>query len=242
VFRIRSKGCKGWQTVAGLLNTLHDEATITIKPEGVEFKVTDLSHIGLIDFNWKKENFSLYECKEEQKIGIGVGEFKLILDRANNEDIELIHMEGASKIDVIIGTTKKYDLPLVNTQDTPKINVQYDQSNIIPLADFQNALEDVKIIDDHIDLTIDKGKLEIMAKGKWTRNNGTTVLLDEKIEMKEKASGRFQIDFLLNVIKNVKSVTKEFSASLANNKPFKFTFDIKGMGKLDYYIAPIQDI
>jgi len=242
MFRIISKGCKGWQTVAGLLNTLHDEATITIKPEGIEFKSTDLSHIGLIDFNWSKENFSLYECKEEQKIGIGVGEFKLILDRAHDEDIELSHAEASSKIDVIIGTTKKYDLPLVNTQDTPKINVQYNESNKISLSEFQNALEDVKIIDDHIDLTIDKGILKIVAKGKWTRNNGTTILSDKNISVKESGMGRFQIDFLLNVIKNVKSVTKEFNASLGNKKPFKFTFDIKGMGKLDYYIAPIQDI
>ncbi len=90
-------------------------------------------------------------------------------------------------------------------------------------------------------MTVAKGILKIEAKGQWSRNNGTAIISDKDISVKESGKGRFQIDFLLNVIKAVKSATDTFDVSLSNNKPFKFTFDIENMGKLDYYIAPIQE-
>lgn len=240
MFKIISNGSNGWKSVIGVLSTLQSEATVEIKPEGIQFRAMDSSHIALVDCFWVKDNFKIYDVKEEQKLSFNADDVNAILKRAGDEDIEL-NYSGGNKIDILIGATKKYDFPLVQMIELPpKPKPQFEETNKVNISELASTIEDIKIINTTFDLSIQNGSIKLYAKADFSNRKGEVVVLDNDIKVKNTLKSTFQTDFLMNPLKVIRTKDGKVGVAMVDGKLLRFTFDVENLGEITYFVSQVQ--
>ena len=89
-FVAKTKTSNEWKLVTTAIQTLVEEATFDVTPEGINFRAMDPSHIALLDITWPSTSFEKYSSDEKFQFSVRTEDFVKLIRRASaNDSIEI---------------------------------------------------------------------------------------------------------------------------------------------------------
>ena len=224
--------------IMGALGTLVDEATIEIDADGLKFRGMDPSHIALMDVNYPSSAFESFGVDAPQKFGVRVADLVKIVKRFK-DSVELSEKDSMLNIS---GDGKAYKLRLLeaSSSSTPLPKLEFKANvELRDVAILDKALGDIQTVSDYATLEAKSGLFYLSGRGDSGEVNVTiSRALDIKTEVKEESKATYSLDYLVKVVKAVKT-DKPVKLEYSTKMPLKLSFED---GKLQYFLAPrVQD-
>jgi len=250
-FVAKTKTSNEWKLVTTAIQTLVEEATFDVTPEGINFRAMDPSHIALLDITWPSTSFEKYSSDEKFQFSVRTEDFVKLIRRANaNDSIEIAKSdENTLIVKIQNGYSKEYKLHLVESSisSTPIPNLSLNSKINIKESAFENVLSDVSIIADHI--TIKSNSTTVEFYGKSDRGTASAKLEknnDEitELEVKEESESTYSIEYMTNIVKAAGTRAESILMEYSSKMPIKFEIKLGDSedGKLIFYLAPrIED-
>ena len=223
-----------WKTIIDAFSTLHDEMKFVIKEDGLNFSILDPSHVAMLKFFWKKENFAKFTTDEKTlniEIGINIEDLSKVFKRIDQLDDVTISIKDAN---VTISTpTKSFELRAMDGAhvDTPTPKIQYSESIEMTLAALKEIVLDVASIADNITFIGKDGLMFYEGKDEKGKAKGQ---IDAKSKTDFKAD--FSLEYLRPFVSSITATTIEIE--FASAKPMHIKIPIESMGVIDYWLAP----
>ncbi len=239
-FTITSK-VKGWKAIIGVLVTLSNEDSIfRIREDGIFFKANSVGNYMVSYFLWEKAKHTRYEISEEKEICFKLQDFESMINRFNKDDEITIYQDEDASVLKMQTEKKEFQMRLLNplNSDLPNrlTSLQYTSSFDLPVVEFKEALEDVNIVSDFLEIKIENGSLFLLS---FREENGKY-----KGILKTGIEGSYQsfysTEFVINIIHAIEKFTENVTCSFENYpKPLYLKINIPEIGIIDYYIAAI---
>lgn len=245
MFKTKFSDAKFWKNIVEALSSLVDEGNFITGPAGIKMKAMDPSHIAMVDFELPKEAFQQYECSDEVKIGLNLDEMVKIMRRASAGDsLELSVEDNTNRLNIkFIGkAVRRFGLSLIDIQseDFPTPNIDFKSKVKLATDAFSQAIDDARIISDHIKLLMEDKALVIKALGdtgeveiKLSQDSESVLGIDSN----ENSNATYALDYLSDIMKAA-STSNIVEISYATNMPIKIMFPIADKGGITYYLAP----
>ncbi len=222
------------------INVLIDEAELIVGVNGLELKATDPSQISMIDFSMPKTAFSIYDVKEETRLGLDLDYLSQVLSRSKTEDSLLIELnEEKTLLNLTFtGSSKRnFSIPLidVSTGKLPTPRIEFDAVLEMNASILNDALKDASLISTHISLEITDSEFIVTAnssKGKVESKTNKSEFT--KFKVKNPAKAMFPLDYLSDMLKGS---GKKLVLSMKTDAPIKLDYTINE-AKLTYFLAP----
>lgn len=244
---------KVFKSVIDVISFLIDETYIKFSKECVKINAMDSSHVAMLISRFPKALFSGYEYNsknKEVKVGINVGDFNKILQRAKSSDTITLKHEGDENNELVIQmtspkSTRKFklkgkavsdfnhdedkQLELFGEQIREKFTVSFDAD-----GDLMNEIiSDAAIMSDLVKITVNEEKKLLFTANSETGDLETEIDLSTdgenwswNADVKEAAGGMYSISFLENLIK-VRSVVDIFRLFIGESVPLGITSQFK---------------
>jgi len=226
------------------LAVLLDEPTLTFSAEGVAVCEMDPLRVAMVDFFLSQEAFESYGVTHAVKISLNLGEFKKIIGRAGKEDKIVLDFQPDSKAKVEIKGDyfRSFNMPTLQAteEDVPVPKVHPTAKAIVTKEGLSNIIEDAKLASDHIHVTIEEDKVNVIAPSDFIDADidlkvGDQVLLNTEVE--EQAKACFSLSYLSDILSAVKS-PEIATLHLSTDMPLRLEFSLDYPGKLEYWLAP----
>jgi len=160
MFKLKVTDAKLLRDMATAISILVDEATFKIEPDGLKLRAMDPSRVAMIDFEWPKTIFELYESTEPSKMCINISELLKLLKRAGkDESVELTLDEQTGRLQIkIMGKyARNFTMPTLEASEeevpTPKINFNVKAKTTT--QGLSQAIEDAQLVSDHVKIEAD---------------------------------------------------------------------------------------
>lgn len=222
---------------------LVDEVKFKLADDGVYGRTVDPAHVGMIDFQLKKDAFDEYKNEKETEIGIDLERLRGILKIASSDDIvALKYDEEEGRLHVKIGNlTRKISLLDVSEMPDTKIpSLDLPAEIVVPTNEMHQAIRAAEEIADHIVLIGDEDGFEMRAEG----DTDVVELRIPKeqlysLKCEERVRSMFPLDYLRDMVKIAKGKSDEITINLGTDYPVKLAFDMAGgYIKITYLLAP----
>ena len=200
----------------------------------------------MIDFEWPKTIFELYESTEPSKMCINISELLKLLKRAGkDESVELTLDEKTGRLQIkIMGKyARNFTMPTLEASEeevpTPKINFNVKAKTTT--QGLSQAIEDAQLVSDHVKIEADAEKLTLNATGDLmgatiTLPKGSDTLLD--LEAKEPSKATFSLSYLSEIIKAASATSDIATLEFSTDMPIRIDFQQTREGKLTFFLAP----
>ena len=133
-FVAKTKTSNEWKLVTTAIQTLVEEATFDVTPEGINFRAMDPSHIALLDITWPSTSFEKYSSDGKFQFSVRTEDFVKIIRRASaNDSIEISRSdENTLIVKIQNGYSKEYKLHLVESSlsSTPIPNLSLNSKTV----------------------------------------------------------------------------------------------------------------
>ena len=74
-FFAKSSSPNEWKTIVTCIQTMVEDATFDISPDGLSFRGMDPSHVALVDVFWPSSGFERYECNKSDKFTVRIEDY-----------------------------------------------------------------------------------------------------------------------------------------------------------------------
>lgn len=247
-FIMRTKEARDIKPVFKAIETLVDEATLIIGPEGLSFRGMDPSHIALIDINIPNHAFETFEVDQENKIGVRVDELTKVL--ADFDDKESLKISVSEDLMLVLksgdGRTVKNRLIESSASMTPLPKLNYDAKITLDCKTFEKIIKSVAKVSEYITIaTPTNSKVSFSGRGDsgeidMNVESGYPGL--EDISLKAESKSTYSIDYIKKLHSTLKAAAETVTLEYSTKMPLRLTYTIMNTGKVHYYLAPrVQD-
>ncbi len=224
-----------------IISELVNEVKIKVKKDRVELISMDPANVAMTVFNLLNTVFSEYEVEEEE-LCVNLDNFKNILKRAKPSDTLVIETEeNKLKITIRGETTRTFNLSLISLQDSdqkaPELNfpVKLEINNVL----FNEAVEDMGIVADSVNLEVRGNKFSVATEGNFSRanvefesNNDVNIITST-----DNVKSKYSLEYIKKMIKASK-LTDSVLLSFDRDYPLKIEYLIKDKMSLSFLLAP----
>ena len=238
VFKLELSDNAIFKTVFDSIASIIDEVTIIFDSEGMRLNALDRSHITFVTLELKPEVFDSYQCDVPEKVAVDCDKFNQILKKCKTSDIILLTVDEGNFIVTFQGdATRRFKIHLIDTEYESQVppNINHPVNIRVPSTIVQDALNDMQIFSDKLNLLVDENYFKVISDGEFG-DVDIEYLHGENIL--EVAQAMFNIDKLKDIFKASK-FSKECEISLGNDIPVMITFELPTRdGKVQYLLAP----
>jgi proliferating cell nuclear antigen len=248
-FVARSKTPGEWKAVTASIQTLVEEATFDVTPDGISFRAMDPSHVALVDLFWPKEDFEKFTCEKSDRFTVRMEDFAKLIRRAESKDSIEISRQGTDSLDVKItnGYKREFELHLIESSqgNTPLPKLNFDANFVTTEPAFDRVLNDVSAISNHI--SIEAGKEKVSFSGKGDTGNASVVLETSSgandlisLSAEKEAKSTYSIEYLLKITKAAGSASDSIKFEYSSKMPLRMEFKLgeNSKGRIQFYLAP----
>lgn len=249
-FVAKTQSSSEWKAVTAAIQTLVEEATFDVSPDGISFRAMDPSHVALVDLFWPSSDFEKFACEKSDKFTVRMEDFAKLIKRADGKDSIEISRQGSESLNLKLsnGYKREFELHLIESSQgntpLPKLNFDADFSTTEPA--FDHILNDVSAISNHITIEAEKDKVLFSGKGdtgkasvQLEKADGDKVgLVNLSAEKESKAT--YSIEYLLRITKAAGSATDTINFKYSSKMPLRLEFKLgeNSKGRLHFYLAP----
>lgn len=242
---------KRWIKFVTTINKLTEEACFWISGEGITFRDMDPARISMINFSLSREYFMEYEYEGEEQIPICVQSKKLLEFSKllkNSDELEIGLEDGGGHL--LLGTKTPYEkylmLPMVIDRDRtlPGIpDLNYTAKIKIVSSSLKDALNEAKAISDRITFIAEGNSITFLSRNdegfqvrnKLTYPDNLEIL---EISIDEKSVAVYMVKPLLDVVKEISSISRIIEMKFGNTLPLDVNFELMEGEKYEYFLAP----
>lgn len=249
-FIARSKTPSEWKAVTASIQTLVEEATFDVSPDGITFRAMDPSHVALVDLFWPSADFDKFSCEKSDRFTVRMEDFAKLIRRAESKDSVEISREGTESLSVKLsnGYKREFELHLVESSqnNTPLPKLSFDANFVTTEPAFDRILNDVSAISNHISIESDNNRVLFSGKG----DTGKATVIVEKSEngkgdlvsltAQKEAKSTYSIEYLLKITKAAGSASDTIKFEYSSKMPLRMEFKLgeNNKGRLQFYLAP----
>ena len=242
---------KRWIKFVTTIEKLTDEACFWISGEAFHFRDMDAARISMIDFKLNSEYFIEYSFEGEDEIPVCMQSKKLLefskLMR-NSEEMEIILEEGLTHF--VLSTKVPYEkyfaIPVVVDRERSKPGtpeLEYAAKIKMVSASLKDALNEAKAISDRITFIAEGNTITFLSKndeGFQVRHKlvypDNLEILDIKVD--EKSVAVYMVKPLLDVVKEVSSLSRISQINFGSSLPLDLRFELVEGEHYEYFLAP----
>lgn len=227
-----------FKTAFESISKIVDEVVCNVDSEGFYVNAIDRSHICFVQLTLHKELFDSFSCDVPEKICLDTIQFMQILKRIKKTDVLGLSIDENNLVIDLKGVVDKtFKIRLIDvdyeTQTPPSI--PFDTSAYIESSMLKDALGDMELFADSLNIKIDEELLSIFTDGEFGDAN-FEYLHGEKVDEVVQSS------FSINKLKDILSASgfSEFATlSIGNDMPLKIVFrTLDENGELSFLLAP----
>jgi proliferating cell nuclear antigen len=227
-----------------IISDLVSDVKLKFDRDKIEIIAMDPANVAMIIFRLLSSAFVEYNVPAEQLIGINLDSFKQVLRRAKPSDtiiIELDEEKNRLKIQLKGESTRNFNLALTEIdeklQKIPdlKFNAKVEMNTNV----FDEAIEDMDIISDAVNLEVKQGKFIIHSAGTTSdgkievnKDEETSIVLD-----KEGSKAKYSVEYLKKIIKGGK-LSDKVSLEFGKDYPLKIEYKVLDKLQLATILAP----
>lgn len=228
-----------------IISELVNEVTFNIKNDCVELVAMDPANVAMVIFKLLSSAFAEYEVETEKKVCISLESFKQILKRAKPTDrISLVLDEDRNRLNIIFtgDTVRKFNLALLDEQESEQrvpnldFGVKVETSSLI----FNDAIEDMDIVGDSLNLKVGTEKFEISSDGNLSSAK-VEISTDQETDivnsLGEEVSAKYSIEYLKKIIKGAR-LSNTVILNLGNDYPLKVEYKVLDKLAMSFVLAP----
>ena len=223
-----------------IIADLVTEAQFKITPDAIELIAMDPASVAMVTFKLLSSSFEEYDVKEEQTIALNLNNVKQVLKRATNCKITLEILEDKLKFIMKGKSTKTFMLPLIEIEESERKmpNLNFEATVVTNSAVLTEAIEDMDIIGESVNLETNKNKFKVSSKGDMSKAD-VEIDSDEdtKIISEGKFKSKYSIEYLKKMIQGAKLAPK-VSLQFANDYPLKVEYKVLNKMQLVFILAP----
>jgi len=231
---------KTWKKIINAISAIVEEAPLQVTPEGIKFTAMDPSHISMIDFFLRKENFLEYRLDEKVTIGIDVEEMKKIINRSKPADEMTMETHG-NKLSLTFQSregeaVRKFSLSLIDIMGMESFKVpslQTTASIKLSALAFDDGIKDAQVVADHITFVAREGEFIMKAEGDSGGIESTVKELIS-IEVSSPTEATFNLSYLTDISRAIEEIV---ALHLGTNMPLKLEFTLDG-SEMTFVLAP----
>lgn len=232
------------------IQTLVEEATFDVTPDGITFRAMDPSHVALIDLFWPNADFQKFSCDKPDRFTVRMDDFAKLIRRAESKDAVEISRAGSESLNVKIsnGYRREFELHLIESSqsNTPLPKLTYDSKFVMTEPAFDRILNDVSAISNYISIESGKEKVTFSGKGDTGRAN---VVLEKSEPGKgdlvnlvtdKESKSNYSIEYLLKITKSAGSASDTIDFEYSSKMPLRLDFKLgeNSNGYIRFYLAP----
>ena len=168
-FVAKTKSSAEWKLITNVVSTIVEEPSFEANAEGIQFRGMDPSHVAMIDLNWPNASFEKYECDKEFKLTLRIEELSKLIKRAKQNNSISISAEDDEYMIVKLenGRKREFQIRLIESsqspQQVPKLSL--DSKIVIDKGVFEDALNDVGVVADHITIETTNDEIKFIGNG-----------------------------------------------------------------------------
>ncbi len=246
MFKLQTKDVDTWNVIIKAASTLLEEVALEFHPDKITMRNMDPSHIAMLNLEWLKQSFDLYECDGEHIVTLRIDDLSNVMKRASKgEMLEMTLGEGNTLlIKVSNGFQREFVLHILESSHTalpvPKVN--FTAKIVMTTSGFKEALADIETVSDEITMKADNGVFVMSGSSEYgnVKVTMTTATPDVKeITVTEPSTASYSVEYLQKFVKALSKSLDYVTIEFGNRLPIKVQVDLDDKGsKLEYYLAP----
>ena len=224
-----------------IISDLVTEAKFKIKKDCIELVAMDPANVAMVVFKLLSSSFVEYNVKDETTIGINLNNLKQVLRRIKaNDNLSLELSESKLKITLSGNTTRTFFMPLIEMDDKEQKvpELKFKTTITCPSSMLNDAIEDVEIVAESVQLNVEDKKFSISASGDSSKAV-VDIKADEHVIIKteDKVRAKYSIEYLKKMIQGSK-ISGTVSISFNKDYPLKLEYKEIDKIQLAFILAP----
>jgi len=246
MFHLQTKDVNSWNMVIKAASALLEEVALEFHPDRITMRNMDPSHIAMLNLEWLKQSFDVYDCDGEHIVTLRIDDLANVMKRASKgEVLEMQLGEGNTLvIRVSNGFQREFVLHILESSHTavPVPKVSFTARIVMTLKGFKEALADIETVSDEVSMKADSGSFVMSGSSEYgnVKVTMTTATPDVKeISVTEPASASYSIEYLQKFVKALSASLDYVTIEFGNRLPIRVQANLDDKGsKLEYYLAP----
>ncbi|MBI2670949.1 proliferating cell nuclear antigen (pcna) [Candidatus Woesearchaeota archaeon] len=231
-----------------IISELVNEVRLKIDKDKIEIIAMDPANVAMVIFRLLNTVFLDYDVKNKQEIAVNLEHLKNVLKRAKPSDTLIVELDEARnklRIQLKGESTRTFNLAILDTEEREqqipnlKFPVKVEMNSMM----FDEAIEDMDIIAESVNLIADQKKLTIHAEG---------TVSDARVEINHKEDeanidlqgseikSKYSIEYLKKIIKGSKLADKVI-LQFSKDYPLKVDYVVRDKLSLSTILAPRVD-
>ncbi|MEM1635344.1 MAG: proliferating cell nuclear antigen (pcna) [Thermosphaera sp.] len=247
--KLEFRDARVWRYSMISIAKIFDEASFQVDDSGVRLRALDPSNIVLVDFQYPRSAFTVFESRGNEYFGVNMDDFAKILKRATKGDELLLEKTADGRISVVFKGRglRRFTIPNLDIppQEIPELSLEFSaRVKMLPKI-LKDVIKEMEPISDSIlfEAVPEEEKLVVAASGDIAEARvelsvASGALLE--FESTSPAKSRFTIDYLIDIT-SAAQVSEYVFVELSDNAPIKLEYGLPQEGKLTFYVAPRSD-
>ncbi len=243
IMKLSYDDVRDFKNILTALAKLVDEASLKIKPDGVELIAIDRAHISLVKLQIPKEAFKDYDVQDEFNFGFNTQYLLKILSVSKRKESMELEAEDPSQVIIRIsgGFNREYIVRNldVSPPEVPELNLEFDVNASINSSGFKKAISQISSVSDTILFKADENGITLKSKSEtdveveFTKESGGL----QDIELSKPAESTYSCDYLDDILALTK-LSGLMKISFSDQKPLQIQFNMESGGNVIYLLAP----
>ena len=228
-----------------IISELVNEATFKVDGDKIELIAMDPGNVAMVIFKLLSSAFVEYDVSKKYDLAISLEMFKQILRRAKPSDtLTLKFDEEKNRLNVLLKgeTSRHFTLSLIDVDDKEqkvpslKFPVKVSMNTLL----LTEAVEDMDIISDSVNLMIDNDMFIIQSEGNISsgrveiNKDGETDIFNEG---DDSVKSKYSLEYMKKIVKGAK-LANSVSLYFGKDYPLKTEYKITDKLLLQFILAP----
>jgi proliferating cell nuclear antigen len=249
MLEVRLKQALILKKIIDALKELVTEVNLDCSEDGISLQAMDSSHVALVTFLLRAQDFLEFRCSHQQSLGLSIGNLAKILHCADNEDSVVIRAGDNSSVVTFVfeGVTDdkvsefRLNLMMLDSEKLGIPDQQFSAIATIPSGQFTRICREMSQLADTMVIELTKTHITFHVEGDI--GGGTIVLKHNEggrertfLEVTEPVSASFALRYL-NLFNKAASLSESAVVMMSAEMPLvlQYSFEI---GQIKYFLAP----
>ncbi|MBS3175963.1 proliferating cell nuclear antigen (pcna) [Candidatus Woesearchaeota archaeon] len=227
-----------------IISDLVNEAHFKISNNGIELVAMDPANVAMVIFKLLPSCFSEYQVSKDVSIAINLANLKQILRRAKTNDMVTLEITQDNKLQIQFksNSIRTFSLPLIEMEEKEQRipPLEFPVSVIMESARLTDAIEDVDIVADAVQLSVDNGSFVVSAEGDLSnahielKEDQQTKIVNDALE---KVKSKYSIEYLKKMIAGAK-LAPQAEIRFSRDYPLRLDYKVVDRLLLSFILAP----
>ena len=228
------------------LRELVADVNLDVTKEGISLQAMDASHVALVTFFLRAENFQDFHCDRPQTLGISMSSLSKVIKCCENDDSIVIRAEDNANLIAFIFEGKQDDrmsefnlnLLSLETEHMGIPDQEYAAIIHIPSSELNRICKELSQLSDTINIDINKERVIFSVNGDIGKGAISLSQKNDKymIEVVNNINASFALRYL-NLFNKASTLSNNVTLCVSEDLPLILRFDFE-IGSMKYYLAP----